>query len=132
MQQSDPFDPAGLRVPASDPPVLPKLPSKRPPRHRPGEPFLKGPIPWPWLATAARLPGKTLHVAVLLWKEAGCRKSRTVALCLSWAGELGVREDSARRALRHMAAAGLVRVRHRPGRCLEVTLLDLTRESSEP
>jgi hypothetical protein len=94
--------------------------------------WVKGPIPWPWLAMAARLPGKALHVAVLLWREAGCRKSRTVAFCLSRAGELEVRQDSARRALRHLAAAGLVRVRPRPGRCLEVTLLDLTPDGPAP
>ena len=31
-----------------------------PPRHRPGEPFLKGPIPFDWMATACRLgsPGR--------------------------------------------------------------------------
>src|SRR5215831_13441617 len=99
MQQLDSFDPAALRAPEGGPPAPSQRPSKRPPRHQPGEPFLKGPVPWPWLTTAARLPGKALHVAVLLWREAGCRDSRAVAFCLSRVGELGVRQDSARRAL---------------------------------
>jgi hypothetical protein len=37
---------------------------KRPPRHRPGDPFIKGPIPFTWIASACRLPGSGLHVAM--------------------------------------------------------------------
>ena len=36
----------------------------RPPRHRPGDPFIKGPIPYSWIASASRLPGAGLHVAM--------------------------------------------------------------------
>ena len=132
MQRPDPFDPAALRAPEGAPAALPQPPSKRPPRHRRGEPFLKGPIPWPWLAAAARLPGKALQVAVLLWREAGCRRSRTIPFCLSRAGPLGVKEDSARRALRRLEVAGLVSVRHPAGRGLEVTLLDQARAGPAP
>jgi hypothetical protein len=124
MPPPDPFDPDALRAPECDLAALRQRPSKRPPRHRPGEPFLMGPIPWPWLTAAARLPGKALQVAVLLWREAGCRKARTVPFCLARAAELGVKEDSARRALRRLVAAGLVGVPHPPGRGLEVTILD--------
>ena len=37
---------------------------RRPPRHRPGDPFIKGPIPYAWIASACRLPGSGLHVAM--------------------------------------------------------------------
>lgn len=37
----------------------------------PGKTFLKGPIPLPWLQGAARLPGKALHVGVVLWFLSG-------------------------------------------------------------
>jgi hypothetical protein len=118
--QADPFD-AALRAPPLD---LPALASKRPPRHRAGEKFLKGPVPWAWLERAFVLSGKALHVALLLWFEAGCRRCRTVRLCLSGELPVGLNEQSARRGLRRLAEAGLVAVRHRPGRGLEVTLND--------
>ena len=70
---TDPFDPAVLTLPR----VATLPPPNRPPRHRSGEKFLKGPIPWAWLQRAFLLPGKALHVALLLWREAGCRRSRT-------------------------------------------------------
>ena len=37
---------------------------RRPPRHRSGDPFIKGPIPYAWIASASRLPGSGLHVAM--------------------------------------------------------------------
>src|SRR3954471_9472153 len=39
---------------------------RRPPRHRPGESFVKGPIPLVWIASACRLPGSGLAVAMAL------------------------------------------------------------------
>ena len=113
--------------------TAPALPRKRPPRHRQGEPFLKGPIPWPWLVQAARLPGRRMAVALLLWREAGCRKSRTVRFRLGQAGELGMAPDTARRALRNLERAGLVTVQRKPGQALEVTLNDFaTNRTDEP
>jgi hypothetical protein len=118
------FDPETLRGSRVDLAALVKRSSGRPPRHRLGEKFLKGPIPWAWLERAYPLPGKALHVALWLWREAGCRRSRRVPLCLS--GELapGLNRQSARRGLRQLVVAGLVSVRRTPGRGLEVTLLD--------
>jgi hypothetical protein len=124
MRTTDPFDPDTLRAPNVDLASLCNRPSKRPPRHRNGEAFLKGPIPWSWLERACRLPGKALHVALLLWKEAGCRNSRTVTLCLARPAALGMHVDTASRGLRALASAGLVSIRRPPGKALEVTLLD--------
>src|SRR5262245_50986483 len=59
------------------------------PGPKPGEPFLRGPIPLWWLDKAGRLPGRVLHVAILLWQEAGCRKCRKVRVNLS-AGKMGL------------------------------------------
>jgi hypothetical protein len=120
----DPFDEDALRGPEIDLKALGCRPSRTPPRHRQGEKFLKGPIPWPWLAAAFPLPGKAMHLALVLWREAGCRRSRTVRLCLS--GELppGLSRQSARRALRRLAGAGLITVHRRPGCGLEVVIND--------
>ena len=37
---------------------------RRPPRHRPGDPFIEGPISYAWITSACRLPGSGLHVAM--------------------------------------------------------------------
>jgi hypothetical protein len=132
MQQSDPFDLDAIRAREHDLPVLSCVLLERPPRHRPAESFLRGPIPWPWLVAAGRLSGRALQVALLLWKEAGCRRARTVSFCLTHGAEMGMSEDTARRALRRLAGAGLVSVRSLPGRCPEVTLLDMPRQAPAP
>jgi hypothetical protein len=123
MSQNDRFDPNFLGL--SDT-ILRSVSAstKRPPRHRHGEAFLKGPVPWLWIEKAAQLPGKALHVGILLWQSAGCRKSRSVHFCLARAVSLGMHLNSARRALRRLAKAGLIEIHHRPGQGLEVTLLE--------
>jgi hypothetical protein len=126
----DPFDPASLALPGGAAPPAPPKPAS-PPRHRPGEWFLRGPVPWPWLEIAARLPGKALALALCLWREAGRRRRRTVPLSLTRAG-LGVNEQAARRALRSLETAGLVEVLRRPGRGLEVSLLEAPRQGLAP
>jgi hypothetical protein len=127
-EQPGAFDPEALRLPGEALEALGRRTPKRPPRHRPGEAFLKGPVPWCWLTAAARLPGKALQVSLLLWKEAGCRKSRCVPFCLAHGAALNVSAPAARRALRRLEAAGLVRVEQVPGRALQVTLRDTSGE----
>lgn len=101
----------------------PSSPHRRPPRHGKGEKFLKGPIPWPWIETAARLPGKSpLAVGLILWHLAGCKCSRTVEFCLRRATALGMSWRTASRAIDLLERAGLVTTAARPGRCLEVTI----------
>lgn len=126
MKRIDPFDPDNLRLDSATFRAAGEAASKprKPPRHRPGESFLKGPIPWPWLEAAARLPGSALAVALCLWRESGCCRRRTVKLCSGRVG-LGVSEQAARRALHSLEATGLVSIERQPGRGLEVTLLDV-------
>jgi hypothetical protein len=127
--QQDPFDPATLRLTGDTVANACNAKPKRPPRHGPGGKFLKGPIPWPWLQQAAKLPGKALHVALLLWQKAGYRRDRRVRFCLAHGGQLGMRPDAARRGLRALAKAGLVTIHQSPGRCQEVSLEDVQRDS---
>jgi hypothetical protein len=122
----DPFDPESLRI--SDDTLEYLSSKKRVPRHRPGALFLKGPIPWNWLTRAASLPGKTLHISVLLWKRAGGCKHPTVRFCAQYAGEWGISAYSARRALHALVKADLITIRQQPGRCPQVTLLDVPEE----
>lgn len=112
----DPFDTSRI---APAPAHIPTNADKRPPRHGPGERFLKGPIPWRWLELAGALPGQALMVGLAVWKEAGCVNERTVPLNLS---RLGIPRRTAQRALDALAEAGLVGVEHRKGRPTLVTL----------
>ena len=100
------------------------LPSKLPPRHKPGERFLKGPIPWGWLTRAARLPGRALHIALALWFKAGAAKTRMVPLSYEELAELGCKRETARRGLGKLEGEGLVSVDRHPGRCPRVTILE--------
>jgi len=104
--------------------ALAARPSK-PPRHRQGEAFLKGPIPMAWLALAARLPGRALHMGLVLWYWAGITKQRVVAPSLSRAErEFGVSRTALARGLAALEHADLVSVDRRAGRKPVVTLLD--------
>src|ERR1035437_1582463 len=71
----------------------------KPPRHITGELFLRGPIPWQWLAAAGRLGGKALHVGIYVWYLAGLRNSTQVKLSTRGLQEIGVTRKCAHEAL---------------------------------
>jgi hypothetical protein len=106
--------PSGMTAP-------PKVPGGLP-RHQPGEPFLKGPVPWRWLEKANALPGKAGYVGLVLWREAGWRKTRIVKFSLRGSLPPGLNRQSARRGLYLLERAGLVVVNRKPGRGLEITI----------
>jgi hypothetical protein len=117
---TDPFDPDRWATDAGPaPPADPK--PRRLARTRKPNRFLKGPVPWPWLVRAMRLPGKALAVGLMLWWQAGCCGQRTVYFSLTRAAANGI-PTTARRGLRQLEGAGLVTARRRPGHGLEVTL----------
>lgn len=94
------------------------------PRHRVGEKFLKGPIPWTWIEAAAELPGQSLTVGIAIWFEAGCSNRASVPMTLSRIARLTNSRDSARRGLKKLEERGLVSVVRSPGRAARVTLCD--------
>lgn len=116
------FDAESFRIPSAL--MTSPMSVKRAPRPRRGELFLRGPIAWAWWEHAGRLPGKAVHVALVLWLEAGLKKSRTVQLSMMRLRGLGVDRQAARRCLRRLAAARLVSVEQCRGRLARVTLLD--------
>jgi hypothetical protein len=129
MVSSDPFDAENFRMNGEEVNHIlersrPKSKPVRPPRHRPGDWFVKGPVPWRWVEAMAQLPGKAWALSWVLWREAGRNNSRTVKLCLSCVG-LGVSEQAARRALKALEQAGLVSVCRQPGHGIEVTILNI-------
>ena len=94
------------------------------PRHNAGQKFLKGPIPWSWIAKAANCPGQALQVMMVLWFKAGLQKKRTVKLSYKELAKLGCKRESARRGLKALEDVGLVSVERHPGRSPVVTILE--------
>ncbi len=131
--ETDVWDLDRLRLPAE---LVGNLASrKRPSRHRSGDPFIKGPIPYAWIASACRLPGAGLHVAMAFrfyrgrfrFKPRGRRWSLPDV-----AEGLRISDNSARRGLHAAELAGLLAVEREPGRKLVVNVLDLPGPESGP
>lgn len=114
-----PIDPAHYRLIGQKG----KRSTTRLPRPRAGERFLKGPIPMDWLSTAARLPGKSLHVAIAVWFTASLNKSATVPLSNLAGLPFGLDRNAKYRALAWLEEAGLIEVERKLGRAPIVTLL---------
>ncbi len=95
------------------------------PRHKRGGRFLKGPIPFNWLAIAARQPGKTLHVAIGLWHLAFMQNNHTVALSNKILESLGVDRFSKARSIKFLEQVGLISVEQHHGRSPRITILDV-------
>ncbi len=102
-----------------------KAPSIRPPHHRKGEEFLKGPIPLNWLCLAASLPGKTLAIGSAIWFKAGVTKRNTIRLTGKLLTKFGVGRKAGYRGLERLELAGLVSVERHAGRCPVVTLSEV-------
>jgi len=103
-------------------PAAPSLPLGE--ERRPRGEFIRGPIPLPWVAEAARLRGRALAVGLAIWFRKGIEKKATFQLYPSALERLGVSRWSAYRALKGLEKAGLVRAERRRGRSPVVTVLD--------
>jgi hypothetical protein len=86
--------------------------------------FLRGPIPWVWLSTAASEKGKVLHVAISLWMLRGLRKRNCFRIERKWFASLGVSRQALYKALRKLEAAQLIEVKRRPGGYPHITLIN--------
>jgi len=117
----DPFDPKSLALPNREE-GYPA--SQKPPRHRQGEKFLKGPIPWKWVTKAAKQPGHALQVGIALWHLSFMKGKRTVALSGTLLKDLGVSRFAGYRALTALEEAGLVSVQRQIGQNPVVTILE--------
>jgi hypothetical protein len=122
MPNADAFDPERWELPGNPTPLVRRRKPKARGSGRQGK-FLKGPISWTWIHQAMHLPGKSLAVGLMLWRESGCAKNHTVRFCLARAEVEGIPTTTARRAIRALERAGLVRIVQQPGRGLEVTIL---------
>jgi hypothetical protein len=130
--QTDDWDLERLRVP---PELIGDLRAKnRPPRHRAGDPFIKGPIPFTWITKACRLPGVGLHVALTYrFHSERFRFSRGRHWGLDdVAVGLRISANSVRRGLHAAELAGLLAVEREPGCKLTVSVRDLPEPESGP
>lgn len=103
---------------------------QKPPRHRAGERFLKGPIPWTWVTAAGRTPGRGLQVALILWLQVSLTGKRTVTLPASAIKEMNMDRFAVNRGLAALERAGLVSVVRARGVKPRITLLDAS--TTEP
>jgi hypothetical protein len=87
--------------------------------------FLKGPIPWRELSTAACMPGKALAVFVAIHHRVALTGMATVTLPKALLMELGVSRDAKARALRDLEGRSLISVERASGRTAKIRLLAL-------
>ena len=78
-------------------------------------PFLKGPIPMPWLCAAAQIPGKAINLAVAIRHIAGMQGPTKIKLNKKLLNELRISQDACADGLHKLEAAGLVRVTRKLG-----------------
>lgn len=86
-------------------------------------PFVRGPIPEWWITRAAKLPGKSLHMALALWAVHHCDRDKLVRINRKLLDRFGLQRHSAYRALEHLESARLVQCDRAPGRFATVRLL---------
>jgi hypothetical protein len=99
--------------------------SARVSRSRPRSPekFLKGTIPWAWLARAMPLPGKAMQVAIQIWRDMELAKSNEVSISMTGMAKIGISRFTASRGLATLEKAGLVSVFRHAGRKPQVVLV---------
>lgn len=86
---------------------------------------LHGPIPIDWLESAARLPGKSLHVGIALWVYGERASSHFVFLSNISGRRFGLDRNAKYRGLAWLEGAQLVAVRRKLGCSPMVTILEV-------
>lgn len=85
--------------------------------------FLKGSIPFDWIAAAAQLPGKTINVGIALWWLAGMSKTGVLKLTRQSQLALNISKDAERDGLRRLQQAGLIELTAQPGQRHSVRII---------
>lgn len=86
--------------------------------------FICAPLPYDWITIAAKLPGKSLHVAMVIRYLVGVSKQKTVKLSHKPAAEFGVGVKALYNALSSLESAGLIMVERHVGRSPRITVLN--------
>ena len=85
--------------------------------------FIRGPIPMAWLAAVAKLPGKTLNVALAMQWLVGMSGGKPFKLTRRSQELFAISDDAARDGLQRLEAAELVTTTRRPGQRPLITIL---------
>jgi hypothetical protein len=129
LSESDVWDLDRLRLPAE---MIGSPAGRRPPRHQPGDPFIRGPIPYGWIASACRLPGSGLRV-VMSYRFLCSRFRRENRWDLDKiARGLRLSLRPVQLGLNAAELAGLLSVSRMPGRKLAVSVSDLPGPDAGP
>jgi hypothetical protein len=88
-----------------------------------GHHLLQTSVPIAWLEAAAKLPGKSMHLAIVLLRIATVGQTRRVALSNLACERFGLNRNAKYRALRSLENAGLIAVERKLGRSPVVTIL---------
>jgi hypothetical protein len=120
MTMDDPYSPDSLRLTPEQVEAAAKAPRRRKPpsQHKPRRVFAGNfvpALPLEWANTAGCLPGKALHVALAIWRQAVLKKSMTTSLPNGPLAGNGVKERAKRAALLALEGAGLIQVEWKPG-----------------
>ena len=116
----DPYSPDSLRLTLEQVEAVAKAPrrgkprSQRKPRRVFAGDFVPA-LPLEWANTAGCLPGKALHVALAIWRQAVLKKSMTISLPNGPLAGYGVKGRAKRAALLALEGAGLIQVEWKPG-----------------
>jgi len=104
---------------------IPKLRRKtRKTRRRAGE-FLRGPIPWLWVKSAADTRGPALFVALAISHFCDLTKQRTICRGLTDLGCGIIPRHAVSRVLKLLESRGLIEVDRQAGRLLAITVLEI-------
>ena len=88
--------------------------------------FIKGPIPFDWMAKANKLPGKAGPVGLGLWFLGGIQRKRPVKLTAEIELLAGCERKAVANALIQLEQAGLIAVTRHRGSRPTVELLDFS------
>ena len=100
------------------------------PKHKAGERFVRGPIPYEWLRLALNIGNKTGNLALAIWFLVGVKGSNPILLTPHVLKDFSISPRSARRILSQLETAGLIRMDRKRGRSPLITLLDLKQKES--
>lgn len=115
------YDPENLTYKRSSKPAKTHLGISGVVKRKPG--FVKGPIPLPWIASAAKCKGRALHTALLLCYLSGVQGRDTIKVGNQKASNFGLSRSSKLRGLQALEAAGLIKCDRKSGRNPVVTIL---------
>jgi hypothetical protein len=134
----DVFDPTQLKLGGSDA-TVPEVPDAAIPVQKVEPVYLQRrkekryipSLPIGQFDRACVLPGKSLAIYLLLWRQTRVEKKQVVTLTSTSLQTHGISRHQKETALHRLEAAGLIAVQRRGRRNPEVTLLDLPADRTE-